>query len=75
MRKKIALASAAALAASSVAQAAAAQPPVEPAQERVEGSELRSPYAIVGGVAAVLLLVLLLLTVLDNDTNAVPLSP
>ena len=73
---RIALACAAALAASSIAQsAAAASAPIEPAAEHVEGSELRSPLGIAAIIAIVALLVLLAGSLLDNDTGAEPLSP
>ena len=71
---RIAFACAAGLAASSVAQAAASAP-IEPASEHVEGSKLRSPLGIAAIIAVVALLVLLVGTLLDNDTGAVPLSP
>jgi hypothetical protein len=73
---RIAFACAAALAASSVAQSAAAAPaPIEPAAEHVEGSALRSPLGIAAIVAVIALLILLVGNLLDNDTGAVPASP
>ena len=70
---KVAFAAAVALATSSMTQAA--PPPPEPASEHVEGAELRTTYVVIGGIVTLALLIYLVGTLLDNDTNAVPLSP
>ena len=71
-KKMVALAAGLSLMSASTAQAL---PAPAPAPETVEGAELRAPYFLIGGIITVVLLVLLFTVVLDNDTNAVPLSP
>lgn len=56
--------------------AQAAPAPLEPAFEEAAGSELRGTFGwIIGGVALLIVALVVAGVILDNNTNAVPLSP